>query len=298
MNASTDPSTQSSTQQGAWARSGAAEPSSADLEREGEQIRADLDRTLDEIERKLSPGELLDRSVEFLRDNGSEFIREAGETVRNNPVPVLLTAAGLIWLTTSIASRNRRHASDDRSEDVSSYGGSSDYDEDLGDYGHNDGGIRSKADEARARASNAAHRVSDRVTGKVHDVADRVRGRFSGSMHAMRDRTQSAGSDLMHMVQEQPIALGALALAAGALIGAALPMSRYENRMVGPARDRTVARAKELGQREYENLKEAVSPTKERRNGGAAGQSPEQSASPPTGGSGATGAPHSPPEQG
>jgi ElaB/YqjD/DUF883 family membrane-anchored ribosome-binding protein len=270
MNASTD--------NGAWAKPGATNRSPADLEREGEQIRADLDRTLDEIERKLSPGELLDKSVDFLRNNGSEFIREAGETVRNNPIPVLLTAAGLIWLTTSIATRNRSRASSyDESDEFSSYRGSDDY----GEYGHNEAGIRSRVDEARARMSNAAHRVSDRVTGTAQDVADRARGRLSSTMHSVQERTHGMQSDLMDLVQRQPIALGALALAAGALIGAALPVTQYENRLVGPARDRTLARAKELGQREYEHLKETVSSSLERREGAnrtgeTAGQPPEQ----------------------
>jgi ElaB/YqjD/DUF883 family membrane-anchored ribosome-binding protein len=253
MNATTD-------EGGAWARPGAPDRSAADLEREGEQIRADLDKTLDEIERKLSPGELLDRSVDFLRNNGSEFIREAGETVRANPIPVLLTAAGLIWLTTSIATRYRSRASGyEEGEEFSSYRGS----EDLEDYGHNDGGVRSKMDQARSRMSSAAHRVGDRV----EDVADRARGRLSSTMNTMKDRTEGVRSDLMNLVQEQPIALGALALAAGALIGAALPITQYENRLVGPTRDRTLARAKELGQREYENLKDAVSSSMERREG-------------------------------
>jgi ElaB/YqjD/DUF883 family membrane-anchored ribosome-binding protein len=263
MNATTD--------NGAWARPGATDRSPADLEREGEQIRADLDRTLDEIERKLSPGELLDRSVDFLRTNGSDFVREAGETVRNNPIPVLLTAAGLIWLTTSIATRHRSRASSYyEGDEFASYRGS----ENAEEYGHNDGGIRSKVDEARSRMSSAAHRVTDRVsdvadrvTGRAHDVADRARGRFSNTMHSVRDRTQGVGTDLMNLVQEQPIVLGALALAAGALIGAALPITQYENRLVGPTRDRTLARAKELGQREYEHLKETVSSTLERREG-------------------------------
>lgn len=259
MNASTD---NGSAQAWANSKAGAGTRSPADLEREGEQIRADLDRTLDEIERKLSPGEILDRSVDFLRNNGSEFIREAGETVRSNPIPVMLTAAGLIWLTTSIASRNRSRSST-YNDEFSSYGGSEDY----GDYGHNDSGIRGRLDEARSRMSNAAHRVSDRVTGTAHDVADRARGRMSSTMHSMQERTQGVRSDLMDLVQQQPIALGALALAAGALLGAALPITQYENRMVGPTRDRTLAKAKEMGQREYEHLKEAVSSTMERREG-------------------------------
>lgn len=258
MNASTD--------NGAWASPGASNRSPADLEREGEQIRADLDRTLDEIERKLSPGELLDKSVDFLRNNGSEFIREAGETVRNNPIPVLLTAAGLVWLTASIATRNRSRALSYDEEEFSSYRGS----EDFEDYGHNDAGVRGKVDEARARMSHAAHRVGDRVSGTAQDVAGRVRGRVSSTMHSMQDRTQNMRTDLMDLVQQQPVALGALALAAGALIGAALPITQHENRLVGPARDRTLARAKELGQREYEHLKETLS------SGDSSNQPPEQ----------------------
>lgn len=276
MNATTDT--------GAWARPGAPERSPEDLEREGEQIRANLDRTLDEIERKLSPGELLDRSVEFMRTNGGEFIREAGETIRNNPIPVLLTAAGLVWLTTSIArKRGSRASSYYEGEEFASYRGS-DYSEDFEDYGHNDAGIRSKVEGTRARVSDAAHRASERVTGTAQDVADRVRGRVSSSMRAMQDRTQDVRSNLMNLVQEQPIAFGALALAVGAVIGAALPMTQYENRLIGPARDRTLARAKELGQREYEHLKETVSSSLERR--------PKESAS------GSTQVSNPPPEQG
>jgi ElaB/YqjD/DUF883 family membrane-anchored ribosome-binding protein len=271
MNATTD--------NGAWAQPGTPDRSPADLEREGEQIRADLDRTLDEIERKLSPGEILDRSVDFLRNNGSDFVREAGETVRNNPIPVLLTAAGLIWLTASIATRNRSRGAGYEGDEFAGYRGS----ENLEDYGHNDGGIRGKVDEARSRVSNAAHRVgdrvsgmTDRVSGKAHEVADRARGKVSNTMHSVRDRTQGVRSDLMNLVQEQPVALGALALAAGALIGAALPITQYENRMVGPARDRTLARAKEMGQREYEHLKETVSSSMERQPTGTSTQPPEQ----------------------
>src|SRR5689334_487528 len=83
--------------------------SAADLERQGERIRANLDQTLDEIQHKFSSGELLDRSMEFIRDTGSEFLREAADTVRQNPVPVVISAAGLIWLATSMARSRSRH---------------------------------------------------------------------------------------------------------------------------------------------------------------------------------------------
>ena len=61
-------------------------------------IRADLDRTLDALERKLSPSQLLDRSLAYLRDHGGDMARNVGDAVRRNPVPILLAVAGIGWL--------------------------------------------------------------------------------------------------------------------------------------------------------------------------------------------------------
>lgn len=220
--------------------------SAADLEREGEEIRANLDRTLDEIQHRLSPGEMMDRSMEFLRDHGMDLLREAGETVRQNPVPIVLTAAGLLWLTSSIVSsrsgrRNKDERGDwrDEGQDLSQYRAQSRY---------------SGADQ-EDRWDSSAH---GRMRNATHRMKGRVKGGLSSSMQAVQSRTQDAGSHFSNLVQEQPVALGALALAAGALLGAALPMTRTENRWVGPVHDRTMARAKEVGEREYENIREAV----------------------------------------
>ncbi|WP_129642585.1 hypothetical protein [Peristeroidobacter agariperforans] len=225
--------------------------SAADLEQRGEQIRANLDQTLDEIQRKFSSGELLDRSVEFIRDSGSELMREAADTVRRNPVPVVLTAAGLIWLVASVA---KSRSDDEDYEDYMSREREWRRDEERWDRSAR-GRVRNAADQVRSRAR--------RVQGQVSD-------RLSGSMQTVQVRSREVRSRLDDLVQEQPIALGALALAAGALIGAALPMTEYENRWVGPVHDRTVARAKEAGRREYDNLREAVASSLERRGGNGA----------------------------
>ena len=252
MNATTD--------NGGWQnqnRSAGSNRSTAQLEREGEEIRADLDRTLDEIERKLSPGELLDRSVEFLRDHGSDFLAEAGETVRRNPVPVLLTAAGLVWLTASIAkSRSGSRLSSDYTR-----GSGYDSTSDVGQAGMGE------------RTREAASELTRKATGKLSNSVHALKDRGKGAMHAVQNRTQGASSNFVNLVQEQPVALGALALAAGALLGAAFPITPYENRLVGPIHDRTMARAKEVGQREYEKIRQAVtSSAKDSDESGASGQ--------------------------
>ena len=270
MNATTDNG-------GASARSNPSARSAADLEREGEEIRADLDRTLDEIERKLSPGELLDRSVEFLRDNGSDFLKEAGETVRRNPIPVLLTAAGLVWLTTSVA--RSRSRSDSEGDDFSALKGDAGGDYASRGYSRQEyyTGPEGRGEQGvRGRVRSAA----SKVTSKASRATSTVKGKLSNSMHAVQDRTQDARSNFVNLVQEQPVALGALALAAGALLGAAFPITPYENRLVGPVHDRTMARAKELGQQQYQNIRDAVtSSLSQKEESGNSRQSSNQNAS-------------------
>ena len=75
---------------------------SSRLDREGDEIRADMDRTLGALESKFSPGEMLDRSVDYLGRNGSSLANSIGDAVRRHPIPALMTCVGLIWLGSSL----------------------------------------------------------------------------------------------------------------------------------------------------------------------------------------------------
>jgi hypothetical protein len=69
------------------------------IEREIAAIRADMDRTVGEIEFRLSPGQLAGGAGALVRD-----VFDAGSTarlaraIRHNPVPVALIAIGFAWL--------------------------------------------------------------------------------------------------------------------------------------------------------------------------------------------------------
>jgi ElaB/YqjD/DUF883 family membrane-anchored ribosome-binding protein len=180
----------------------------AELEREGDEIRADMGRTLNELERKFSPEQMMERSMSFLRENGSSLVEEIGTTVRNHPLPVLLTAAGLVWLTSSITQQSRSKRT-----------------------GSGDGATYSGSDsESSLQSAGGASTLKS------------VRGKVSASMRAVREREQRAAESFVGLVQEQPLALGALAVAAGALIGAALPMTRYENELLAQVQDGSTSR--------------------------------------------------------
>jgi hypothetical protein len=79
-----------------------------DVQREVRQSRAEVDETLEAIQDRLAPGQLFEQAVDYLRSsNGSDFLRNLGATVRDNPVPMALVGTGLAWLMLA-GSRSRR----------------------------------------------------------------------------------------------------------------------------------------------------------------------------------------------
>jgi hypothetical protein len=60
------------------------------------QERAEVERTLDELQERLSPGQLIDQAVTYLRGSGgADLMRNLGETVKRNPMPLALVGVGL-----------------------------------------------------------------------------------------------------------------------------------------------------------------------------------------------------------
>ena len=96
-----------------------------EIERDIEATRAEMAETLDVIERKLAPGQLIDQAVDYLRAEGTGS--RVGEVIKRNPLPVVLIGVGLAWLALSELSgrpgdpRGPRTAADDRRPDPLAY---------------------------------------------------------------------------------------------------------------------------------------------------------------------------------
>ena len=72
------------------------------IERDLEDTRSRLDATIDALQQKLSPGQMVDQAVTYFKEGGGvEFTNNLGRTVRDNPLPVLLIGAGIAWLAVS-----------------------------------------------------------------------------------------------------------------------------------------------------------------------------------------------------
>ena len=77
-----------------------------DLQRRPEEIeaeiartRGDMNATLSAIEQRLTPGQLVDQGLAYVRHSGAnEFVSNLGGSVKNNPIPVALMGIGIAWL--------------------------------------------------------------------------------------------------------------------------------------------------------------------------------------------------------
>lgn len=75
-----------------------ANKTSAELQREIELQRSRVERTIDQIQEKLSPGQLVDELLAYTKGGGGEFVASLQRNVTANPLPVALLGVSLAWL--------------------------------------------------------------------------------------------------------------------------------------------------------------------------------------------------------
>lgn len=214
------------------------------LEQEADRARSRLEHTLEELGQRVSPGQMVDHAMRVIRENGGEFSSNLAAQVRNNPLPTVLALGGIVWL---MASSRRpppqpvehagtgRSIADRASSAAESVRGAA-------------GSVQSRAHQAMSAASGAASRVAQSAR--------------SAGEHA-RSGVQSAREGFGYLSHEQPLVLGALAVAAGAVIGALLPATEAEDRWVGQASDDARNRLMEEGQRQAERARATTEAARE-----------------------------------
>ena len=126
------------------------------------------------------------------------------------------------------------------------------------------------AGRAGHAASSAAGAAADSMRRASHDASDAAwrGGRYAadGARHMGEDAYRMGrrtGRGLMNALQDEPLVFGAIAVAVGAAIGAALPSTRREDEWMGETRDHlrdealergrdTLHRAEHVAERAYE----------------------------------------------
>lgn len=92
--------------------------SSKDIEREIEEERSALSRSLEELQHQFSPERLVGTVTDTIRNNGGDVSRSVMNAVKENPMAVALTGIGLAWLIAGSSRSSQRHDYDyERDED-------------------------------------------------------------------------------------------------------------------------------------------------------------------------------------
>lgn len=239
------------------------------LEADVNASRHRLNDTLSALGSKLSPGQMLDEVLGLAQGQAGQFTAKLGRQVRDNPMPTLLIAAGvgLLFMQNrqghQVDADEWRHETSYRSLEEARWATPRNTGESDGAYNERVHAAYAKALDLKQMAGEAAHdfkaRVEKTVEGvqrRAADLRDRVSSVASDASHFAKDQAQRLGqraSDARHRVedlyQDTPLAVGAIALAVGALIGSATPLTDTERDGLGDVADRAARAGADLANR-------------------------------------------------
>ena len=247
----------------------------AAIERDLARTRARMDHRLDELQDRLSPGQMLnDALASFTGGDGAEFTQGLVARLKANPLAAALTGVGIAWLMASggrpaapprparepdLALRLREaEAGVVRRHDEHPDAHASRLDEARGkvmgiardasdtaeSYGRR---IREAMTSAAQTVREKAHDLTAGATGAAGNLGDRAHRGGIAVQQGVGTMTQSTRGALAS-VTGNPFALGALAAIAGIIAGALIPTSEEEERALGATAGRLRTAGRDLAQ--------------------------------------------------
>ena len=73
--------------------------SAAEIQRDIDEDRERIEKRLDDIQNRLSPGQLVDEALAYLKGSGgAEYLTNLGTAVKGNPIPMAMMGVSLAWL--------------------------------------------------------------------------------------------------------------------------------------------------------------------------------------------------------
>lgn len=216
------------------------------IEGDIEHTRAELSETIDALQEKLRPSNLVSDATDRVKTATTERVRDmadtAGDTVqemwadtRQNPLPALMIGAGVAWMLYDRSRNGREEPSWTRREYASRRYARAYEPYDRGDVR----GGENRWNEARSQA---------------HEVGSWAREAGSEA----RYRARRAQNGMQRMLRENPLLVGAAAMLVGAAVGASLPETERENELMGEARDSVIDRAQHAAENAVDAVKEAT----------------------------------------
>jgi len=227
-----------------------------------EDTRADMSQTLNEIQERLSPEHLVDQAKEAVRDatigkvervmgqvgetlsevteparemaeRAGNAIKEVGTTVGDylwkNPIPLALIGVGVGMLV------------------MKNYGGQS--------YAGSSSAKRKFPQRQRANYAmgdvGQPQRSMQQNTGssalnQVKETASDLANRSTQTLNELGTKAKHGASRVGELMRDNPLAAGAVAIAAGTAVGLLIPSTQIESEYIGDTGERLVERVEDV----------------------------------------------------
>ena len=217
------------------------------------------------------------------KDYGSQLMDAARDssvldTIKDNPMPAIAVGLSVAWFLSKVGEseadrhRHERYLATGDPYYAPRRRGYADYDDGYGrhaydpytgarlggyDSGYGRGDDESLLDKAKDKAGDAVDAVKDTagdLADSARDAAGTAKDRASNLAGGAGDRARGAGdrarryerraeSWLDRQMTSNPLAVGAVAVAAGALVGLSIPETDAENEMMGQQADSVKSQA-------------------------------------------------------
>ncbi|MBT2339345.1 MULTISPECIES: DUF3618 domain-containing protein [Pseudomonas] len=236
-----------------------AQKSPETIEREIDAQRAHISHIVDALGSKFTPGQMLDQALTIAKGNGSAFFTNLGTSVRNNPVPAVLTTVGLCWL---MLGQNRPPQVGYRvGPDQDSGGWSEGLSDGLNSAKERLHGTTDSLREGFNHLKDKASHLADDLGSSAHQAKRSAHQAGERMAHGSHD----LGDQFSRLLKEQPLMMAAAGIALGAMLGAALPTSSTEQRVMGKTSADLADKVKQTAKEGYATMRDTVSKTTEHR---------------------------------
>jgi ElaB/YqjD/DUF883 family membrane-anchored ribosome-binding protein len=263
-----------------------ASASTDDYEDDAEQIRAeiedtraDMSQTINEIQERLSPENLMGQVKETVREAtigkvervmetigevtepAREMMGRAGSTIKEagtsvgysvwrNPIPLALIGLGVGML---FMKSRRGNGYTDWSRDTSRSTS-------LGPKRQNLSGGGSMGETRYTTGGSGAYNES--TFNQVKETAGNLANRSTETLSNLGSKAREGATEVSNrfgqVLRDNPLAVGAVAMAAGTAVGLMLPSTQFESEYIGETSERLVDKAEEVARGAIDKVQDAA----------------------------------------
>lgn len=232
-----------------------------EIEREAAAERQKLAGSLDALSAAINPDNIKQHAAVLAENYGGDLGRQAWGLAKQNPAAFALAGAGLTLMLSGTGSRpeTRRPTPVAAPPSAALVG----FDERVAaaDADMKEEMTGMMEHDTAPRAAWLREKLNDGLDALPASARARVLKAREAALNAQENveaQTRRAVQKSQTFMHDQPLAVGAIALGMGALIGAMLPSTRREDSLLGERRDAVMAAAKSTLQEEIDKAHQAA----------------------------------------